>query len=109
MALEVYRLISRSPFFAAKKNGAQPVVCSYVSWAMGRKGENQARNPRFIWANYNDQTAEVTPNGGLLRESPQNALNSGLGIIVICPDLYILLSCNLRHFILKSTSMIGST
>ena len=32
-------------------------------------------------------SAEVTPNGGLVRESPQNPLNSGLGIIVICPDL----------------------
>ena len=28
----------------------------------------------------------VTPNGGLVRESPQYPLNSGLGIIVICPD-----------------------
>ena len=31
-------------------------------------------------------SAEVTPNGGLVRESPQYPLNSGLGIIVICPD-----------------------
>ena len=31
-------------------------------------------------------SAEVTPNRGLVRELPQNALNSGLGIIVICPD-----------------------
>ena len=30
-------------------------------------------------------SAEVTPNGGLVRESHQNPLNSGLGIIVICP------------------------
>ena len=29
---------------------------------------------------------EVTPNGGLVWESPQNALNSGLGIMVICPE-----------------------
>ena len=29
-----------------------------------------------IWAIYNDQTAEVTPNGGLIRESPPKmALN----------------------------------
>ena len=36
-------------------------------------------------------SAEVTPNGGLVRESPQNPLNSGLGIILICPDgLYLL-------------------
>ncbi len=31
-------------------------------------------------------SADVTPNGGLVRESFQNPLNSGLGIIVICPD-----------------------
>ena len=33
-------------------------------------------------------SAEVTPNGGLVRESPQNPLNSGLGIILICPEWY---------------------
>ena len=27
------------------------------------------------------------PNGGLVRESFQNHRNSGLGIIVICPDI----------------------
>ena len=32
-------------------------------------------------------SADVTPNGGLVRESFQNPLNSGLGIIVICPDI----------------------
>ena len=31
-------------------------------------------------------SAEVTLNGGLVRESPKNAFNSGLGIIVIWPD-----------------------
>ncbi len=31
-------------------------------------------------------SAEVTLNGGLVRESPQNPLNSGLGIILICPE-----------------------
>ena len=30
-----------------------------------------------IWAIYNDQNAEVTPNGGLVRESPKNGLKSG--------------------------------
>ncbi len=29
---------------------------------------------------------EVTLNGGLIRELPQNPLNSGLGIILICPE-----------------------
>ena len=42
-------------------------------------------------------SAEVTPNGGLVRESPKNPLNSGLGIIVIGPDMYIdILWCLLR-------------
>ena len=31
-------------------------------------------------------SADVTLNGGLIRELPQNPLNSGLGIILICPD-----------------------
>ncbi len=39
------------------------------------------------WANYNDQTRRlVTLNGGLVMESPKNPLNSGLGIILICPE-----------------------
>ncbi len=32
-------------------------------------------------------SAEVTLNGGLIRELPQNPPNSGLGIIPICPEL----------------------
>ena len=35
-------------------------------------------------------SAEVTPNGGLVRDSSQNPLNSGLGIILICPDVFLL-------------------
>ena len=31
-------------------------------------------------------SAEVTLNGGLVREPPQSPRNSGLGIILICPD-----------------------
>ena len=31
-------------------------------------------------------SAEVNLNGGLVREFSQNAVNSGLGFIVICPD-----------------------
>ena len=33
-------------------------------------------------------SAEVTLNGGLVRESLQYPLNSGLGIILICPELW---------------------
>ena len=31
-------------------------------------------------------SADVTLNGGLIRELPQNPLNSGLGIPLICPE-----------------------
>ncbi len=41
-----------------------------------------------IWANYNDVSPRHTLNGGLIRELPQNPLNSGLGIILICPETY---------------------
>ena len=34
-------------------------------------------------------SAEVTPNGRLVRESPQNPLNSGLGTIIICLELWV--------------------
>ena len=36
-------------------------------------------------------SADVTLNGGLVRELPQNPLNSGLGIILICPDVCIII------------------
>ncbi len=39
----------------------------------------------MVWANYSDLSRGHS-NGGLVRESPPNPLNSGLGIIVICPD-----------------------
>ena len=37
-------------------------------------------------------SAEVTPNDGLGRETSPNHLNSGLGIIVICPEI-----CGTHH------------
>ena len=40
-----------------------------------------------VGSNKNATSQDLTPNGGLVRESFQNPLNSGLGIIVICPDL----------------------
>ena len=43
---------------------------------------------KSFWANYND-VSRGHPNGGLIRELPQNPLNSGLGIILICPDRFI--------------------
>ena len=43
----------------------------------------------IFWANYNDVSRRVvTLNGGLIRELPQNSLNSGLGIILICPEFF---------------------
>ena len=46
---------------------------------MNRKGDIQSGQSITT-------AAEVTLNGGLVRESPQNPLNSGLGTILICPD-----------------------
>ena len=42
-----------------------------------------------IWAILNDLSRGHLKylNGGLVRESPPNSLNSGLGTILICPDL----------------------
>ena len=56
----------------------------------------------IFWANYSDLSRRlVTPNGGLVRESPQNDLNSGLGIIIFCPEHPILQNSNsssIPHF-----------
>ena len=41
----------------------------------------------YYWANYSDQTAGWSPQMVVVRECSHNPLNSGLGIIVICPDL----------------------
>ena len=51
--------------------------------------EWQREKRALFWANYNDLSRRlVTLNGRLVRESPQDPLNSGLGIIVICPALW---------------------
>ena len=54
-----------------------------------RHGEDPKLQKRWKWiipGQIITTSAEVTLNGGLVRESPQNPLNSGLGIILICPD-----------------------
>ena len=43
-------------------------------------------------------SAEVTLNGGLVRELPQNPLNSGLGIILICPDIWLKFIVNVGKY-----------
>ena len=52
-------------------------------------------------------SADVTLNGGLIRELPQNPLNSGLGIILICPDIYIYIYLNICLCLLYLTSKKG--
>ena len=49
--------------------------------------KNLKIDPRDISGQIITTSAEVTLNGGLIRELPQNPLNSGLGIILICPDI----------------------
>ena len=58
-----------------------------------QKAMLKARTNRRIFREANDKSgqiiptsAEVTLNGGLIRELPQKPLNSGLGIILIWPD-----------------------
>ena len=50
-------------------------------------------------------SAEVTLNGGLVRESPKNPLNSGLGIILICPEsVYLCLGTSIQPMVMKEFS-----
>ena len=63
----------------------------------------------YIWSGQIIATsAEVTPNGSLVRDSPNNALNSGLGIIVIWPDMMLLSNILLMEEILRSPVEVGS-
>ena len=58
--------------------------------SLGVLDGNSRRHEKGDFINYPGQiiatSAEVTPNGGLIGIFPQNTLNSGLGVIVICPD-----------------------
>ena len=63
------------------------VFRTYPGWGDWLLGWSSPCYPKKkSWVNYSDQTAEVTPNDGFVRESFQNPLNSGSGIILICPD-----------------------
>ena len=58
---------------------------SYTSSSKMVEAQGNTPHPK---TNKKYTSAEVTPNGGdLVRESHQNAVNSGVGIIVICPDI----------------------
>ena len=57
------------------------------------KGENSTGSAVYNLGELKTISAEVTPKGGLVRESCQSPLNSGLGIIQICPD--IIWICNI--------------
>ena len=65
-------------------------VCHFCLKFSGRKKKTRNYGSTYDMTNPSGQiittSAEVTPNGGLIRELPQNPLNSGLGIILICPD-----------------------
>ena len=57
-------------------------------------GNEIHKSVRF-WANYSDPSRGH--RSGLVRECPPKALNSGLGIIVICPDKIKLINLSFSH------------
>ena len=74
----------------------------------------------FMWTNSNDQPAEVTLNGGLVREMSPNPLNSRLGIntdlsrvMYIIEDLLPLATTKdskiLKHTIHHQTDRLASS
>ena len=71
------------------KFGMQEKNVALDSWCRksGEAVEYHAYTYMYYWANYSD-LSQGTQMVGFVRESPQNPLNSGLGIIVICPDVY---------------------
>ena len=54
--------------------------------------------------NYDVSRRVVTLNGGLIRELPKNPLNSGLGIILICPEYLVKLVRDRKHDKKKKTN-----
>ena len=88
MARQMVKLDTLSSYMISTPGGvASPnMKMSHKNESFWTQKEMNHLNQPLMWANYSDQPAEVTPNGGLVRESSQNPLNSGLGIIVICPD-----------------------
>ena len=91
------------------------------SWELPKKTQRVAGFPGFFQGKnlghpkYSGQIIRtssrrlVTPNGGLgSGNSPQNDLNSGLGIIVICPDIYIyMFVVKPRFFVVKLAQRSG--
>ena len=69
-------------------------ICSTPSWGkkltnyliLLGKGSHQSAGLCHWSGQIITTSAEVTLNGGLVREFPQNPLNSGLGIILISLD-----------------------
>ena len=60
---------------------------------LGLLGSKVIRSVGYVSGQIITTSAEVTPNGGLVRASPQNPLNylnSGFEIIVICPDVSLI-------------------
>ena len=67
----------------------EPQLVASYKWLSNLQvlGYAQVHQTTRNQANYNDLSRRVvTLNGGLIRELPQNPLNSGLGIILICPE-----------------------
>ena len=66
------------------------MTLSKVKWPPTRwsKGHFEAPGAYILSGQITTTSAEVTLNGGLVGESPQHSLNSGVGIIVFCPDVY---------------------
>ena len=55
--------------------------CRWI-WVGATTSDKQKGNKK-----HSKYLGNVTPNVGLVRESPKNLLNSGLGSIVICPEV----------------------
>ena len=80
MASSLVLLVFVCLFLGIKKKTPE-MICKFLEPFFGELYFHTTGLSFFIthknWAIYNDQTAEVTPNGGLVRESPQNGLKLG--------------------------------
>ena len=85
-------LDSFQPLYSWEKRKDDALMLLVRFASLGVYGRMEPRSPmkKGDFINYSGQiiatSAEVTPNDGLIGIVPQNTLNSGLGILVICPD-----------------------
>ena len=82
------------PYNGREAGSFAPLTTIFQGRAASCSGDKGCIDGSYTSGQIITTSAEVTLNGGLIRELPQNPLNSGLGIILICPDTFQIFAVN---------------